>query len=398
MKKALLAFDKFKDALDAVAACETAAELIRSLSPATEIEQVPLTDGGEGFARILTRAANGELNFLKVTGPLFEPVEAHYGLVETSNLPKTVTDLLQVPAKGRLAVIEMAQAAGLEDVPAEKRNPWHTSSFGVGELMRAAVEKGADAILLGVGGSATNDLGIGALEALGLQFYQPDLQPLGRMTPARWKYAATVGSTLKLAGKMPPVRIACDVRNPLLGPEGATRTFGPQKGLKEQDLAAMERWVEKMARRLLGCFGTPWENYESALSFPGSGAAGGIAFGLRTALADVQLVAGFELFSEWCSLQDKIEWADTVFTGEGRADSATLNGKGPGSLIQASREGQRLFFLAGRIDDEVQSQLSKAYPWVSCQPLSGEDWPLETALRETRSQLALQIRKKIQNP
>lgn len=398
MRKALLAFDKFKDALDAVTACETAAEAIASLSPETEVKQVPLSDGGEGFARILTSAVAGDLKTCRVSGPLFQPVDAHYGMVDIAKLPASVPDLLAIPRQGRLAVIEMAQAAGLEQLPADQRNPWHTSTQGVGELMLESIVDGADAILLGIGGSATNDLGVGALQALGLMFYDRELQPLEKMTPARWKLAATIGGTLKLAGKTPPVRIACDVSNPLLGEKGATRTFGPQKGLPQGEVETMERWVNKMARRLLGCFNTPWEAHDSALNHPGSGAAGGIAFGLRTALADVRLVSGFELFCEWCAVHSKLDWADTIFTGEGRADKGTLSGKGPGSLIQKSRKNQTVVFLAGRIDPEVQSQLSVAYPWVSCVELGSREWPLEKALRETRSQLAQKVREHILHP
>ncbi|MCC5833205.1 MAG: glycerate kinase [Opitutales bacterium] len=392
MKKALLAFDKFKDALDALGACETVSAVIREHSPDTEIRRMPLSDGGEGFAQILTAAAGGELKELKVAGPRLKPVQAQYGWVQIEKLPSQVADILQIPAQGRLAVIEMAQAAGIESLHASERDPWHTSSFGVGEMMADAVASGADAILLGIGGSATIDLGVGALEALGLQFYDRDLQPVRQMTPARWKLAATVGSTLKLAGKMPPVRIACDVRNPLVGDKGATRVFGPQKGLKARDIPRMERWVDKMARRLLGCFGTDWDSYETELNRPGSGAAGGIAFGLRTALADVELVAGFELFSLWCRLPENLDWADTIFTGEGGLDAGTLNGKGPGSLIQRARPDQQVIFMAGRIDAEVQSRLSNEYPWVSCNALSPAHWPLEKALRETRNQLASRAR------
>lgn len=396
MEKALLAFDKFKDALDATTACETAAKVILEQKPDTEVRHMPLSDGGEGFARILTEAVKGQLKNLEVSGPRLTPVNAHYGWVDIEQLPSGVADFLRIPQSGKLAIIEMAQAAGFERLQAAERNPWKTTTIGVGELMADAIKEGSDAILLGVGGSATNDLGVGALEALGLQFYDRELQPVRQMTPERWKLAATVGGTLKLSGKIPPVRIACDVRNPLIGAEGATRVFGPQKGLSAEDLPTMERWVEKMARRLLGCFAVDWDQYEAELNRPGSGAAGGIAFGLRTALADVELVSGFDLFSRWCRLQENLDWADTIFTGEGAVDAGTLSGKGPGSLIQCSRPEQRIVFLAGRIDAEVQSLLSNDYPWVSCRALSPEDWPLDRALRETRGQLAKRIREIIQ--
>jgi glycerate kinase len=391
----LLAFDKFKDAIDALGACGIAESVIRIEHPDFQVNKVPLSDGGEGFARILTSAVDGQLINLRVFGPRFSSAQAVFGMVDIEKIPKAACETLSIPTSGKLAVIELAQASGLELLDPIERNPWQTSTFGVGQIIMEAIHAGADAILLGIGGSATNDCGVGAMEALGMICYDHDHQPIQRITPSLWKKVASLGSTLRISKRIPPIRIACDVRNPLLGENGATAQFGPQKGLNPEDLPQLERQMDKMARRLLGCFGHPWDTFDQRLQEPGTGAAGGIAFGLKTALPDVELVQGFALFRKWFNLDERIRDADWIFSGEGSIDEGTLQGKGPGSLIQLAGPEKQFALFAGKIDQSTSQQLLKDFPKLTFHQLSPTEWPLEKALEETATQLELMIREQL---
>lgn len=391
----LLAFDKFKDALDALSACEIAESVIRDEHPNFSVKKVPLSDGGEGFARILSSAVSGQLINLRVFGPRFSTVQAVMAMVDIKNISIAAREVLSIPSSGKLAVIELAQASGLERLDPIERNPSQTSTFGVGQMIMEAIHAGSDAILLGIGGSATNDCGTGALEALGMIFYDHQLQPIQRITPSQWKKVTSLGSTLRISQRIPPIRIACDVQNPLLGENGATAQFGPQKGLIQEDYPQFERQMDKMARRLLGCFGYPWDSFDQRLQEPGTGAAGGIAFGLKTALPDVELVQGFDLFKKWFDLDQCIQEADWIFSGEGTIDAGTLQGKGPGSLIKLAGPQKKFSLFAGKIDDTTSDQLLKDFPKLNFHALSPPEWPLEKALEESESQLQKKVREQL---
>ncbi len=319
--RVLIAFDKFKDALSAAQACEAAAAALRAKHPGWTLDLCPLTDGGEGFAETLTAAGHGRLEHLEVSGPRGGRVRAPIGFVRAANLPGNICSQLALKPGATLALIGLASASGLGLVPRDQRDPWQATSFGTGELIAAATKAGANALLLGVGGSATNDLGLGALAALGFKFPE---------TPA----PATWGKIHRIEGRvqLPPLFIACDVTNPLLGPRGATATFGPQKGLKPADLPRLEVGMARMAALLCVACGQPIARAET----PGAGAAGGIAFGLMIA-AGAHLVSGFDLVSDWLDLPVRIAAADLVLTGEGRFDATSLGGKGPGALVAAAR-------------------------------------------------------------
>ena len=349
--RVLLAFDKFKHALGAAEACAAVAAALRDLAPTDEIDEAPLTDGGEGFAEILTRAAGGKLLRRQVLGPRFAPVEAGYGEVELEKIPAAARARLDVSDHGRLVILEMAQASGLDLLAPAARDPWLTSSYGTGQLLGHAADTSARAVLLGVGGSATNDLGLGALEAVGLEFRGADGAPLTRVTPARF------GDILRLAGEtwphLPDLRIACDVANPLTGPNGATAIFGPQKGLAREDFPRLERAVGTMAKKLCAHFDQP----RTLMMEKGAGAAGGIAFGLSVACA-ARLTPGFALVSDWLRLDERVRAANLVITGEGRFDAGSLAGKGPGAVAAlALRHGKKLIVLAGAVDEPAAAAL-----------------------------------------
>jgi glycerate kinase len=333
--RVLIAFDKFKDSLTAPEACEIAAKALHEKQPDWQISQCPLTDGGEGFANILTRASHGDVHQHTVTGPRGTPVDASFGIVTLRNIPTAARSLLGLPTgiadTASIALIEMATASGLALLNEKERDPWHTTSYGTGELINRSIELGAEAILLGVGGSATNDLGLGTLNALGLSFFDSDGAAISPPIPNTWAQIDTLTGTLP--ANMPPIRIACDVDNPLLGPNGAATIYGPQKGLLAADLPRMEEASARLAALLCDHQGKP----RATMNTPGAGAAGGIAFGMRTA-AEAQLLPGADFVAAWLDVESHLAEADIVITGEGCFDDSSLNGKGPGALTARAIE------------------------------------------------------------
>lgn len=389
----LAAFDKFKDSLSAAQACAIAGEAIRELHPDWTVESAPLTDGGEGFVDILTQAHGGRRETVEVANARLRPVQAKLGWVSLNILPAAVRECLALPAEGELAIVELAQAGGLSSLPPEERDPWLTTTFGTGELIRHAAKEGAAAILLGIGGSATNDLGLGALEALGLLAYDHRLRPVSRLAPAQWKHVSSLGGFVNVRHRFPPVRIACDVRNPLLGPRGATTVFGPQKGLRADDIPRLERQMGKMADRLLGLFGHAPEVFGERKTEAGSGAAGGIGFGLRTALPDARYVPGFSLVSEWLQLDAKLAGADLVLTGEGAFDRSSLDGKGPASILERAAAPARCHIFAGSITEDARTAMSGNPALAGMHALAPADWPLARCLREAPELLRAAVRR-----
>jgi glycerate kinase len=394
----LIAFDKYKGAITAAEACTVAEDILKETRPADNREVTPLTDGGEGFASILASVLEGELKSVPVPGPRFKTVEGKFALVDGSRIPESAWKRLNLPdslAGETIGIVEMASASGYECLEDSERDPWQTTTIGTGVLMKEAVSAGAKAILLGIGGSATNDCGAGALEALGVCYYDQTLQAVTDVLPGTFHKITTVGSTSHLLDTFPPVRIACDVTNPLLGEDGATRVFGPQKGLQEGDTERMERTMRKMGTRLLGLFGRNPAEWDTLMAEPGAGAAGGIGFALRHALPDSQFVEGFPLVADLLDLPRRIRSADWILTGEGRLDASSLSGKGPVGLLRLADATKRVLILAGSIDETAANQLKQAHPNLETVVLSDPDWPLEKALAETGSSLERALRQKL---
>lgn len=379
----LLAFDKFKDALAADDVVAVASGALAEIQPGSEVRPLPLTDGGEGFARILTRSAGGEIFTQRVSGPLGVTVEAHIGIVRLDQLPEQARQLLSLPVNcGRLGLVEMAQAAGLEQVPNDQRNPWHTTTYGVGQILRALVGRGVDAILIGLGGSATNDLGFGALAAL---------LPGAPETPPDWVYPASWPDhpgCLEWSSlvRLPALRFACDVNHSLLGPQGATAIFGPQKGLASSEVKTMDGTLARMA--------AVWESIRKiSADFreeAGAGAAGGLSYGLQVFYGG-QRLPGADLVSRWQDWETHLDWSDCVLTGEGRVDGGFFRGKGPGALANAAlRKGKKVFVLAGSIaPDLINPFPGQLYLY----PITPAGVPLAEALPRTGQFLSETIRK-----
>ena len=368
--KILAAFDKFKDAMPADRACDAALSgALEALGEPIALSHAPLTDGGEGFCPILTQAASGFMEHHKVSGPLGEEVDSPLGWVKLERIPETASKLLGSKS-GKLAIIEMASVAGLEQVPQAQRHPRHCTTRGVGELIRIAVAEEADAILLGIGGSATSDLGLGALEALGLQFC-----PSGQVTPAQWPAIEQITGSIELT--VPPIYIACDVDNPLLGTNGAATVYGRQKGLEANEVEAFDDASARVAKQLCKFY----NQSESTLKTAGSGAAGGIGFGLNVALG-ANYVPGFELVTAWLDLSSKIREADLVLTGEGKFDSSSLAGKGPYALLAAAYSSDTpAILLAGLAEEEAAQTVRECFPGTAVYSITPEGTPLAHALK-----------------
>jgi glycerate kinase len=388
--RVLLAFDKFKDSLTAPAACELTAAALRAAHPDWTLDLCPLADGGEGFCEILTHAAGGTVETHTVAGPRGAPTSATIGFVPLQNIPAAARALLSLDISHwsldippAVAVVEMATASGLALLAPDQRDPWHTTTLGTGELIRLAAERGAVAILLGVGGSATSDLGLGALAALGLQCHSASGSPITPPIPAHWSQITRLSGNLSVSPLVPPIRIACDVTNPLLGPRGAAATYGPQKGLRPADLARLDHESARLA--LLLCAHT--RRPDSLMDAPGAGAAGGLPFGLMAA-ADAQLLPGFDLVSAWLDLERKLAAADLVITGEGRFDDTSLTGKGPGAVAaRALALGKPVHVFAGAVTTAAPTPAA-----LSLHAITPAGLPLPDALRTAPTLLTAAVR------
>lgn len=373
----LLAFDKFKDACSAPELVALATDCLTRMNPEVDIRTRPLTDGGEGFVRILTAAVEGEIESLSVSDPLGRPIAAEYGLIQLDRLPPAARQSLQLPGEAALlGIVEMAQAAGLEKVSPDKRNPWHTTTYGVGQILRAVAARGVDGILLGLGGSATNDLGFGALAAL-RKGTEP--VPPGWVFPHHWPHHPIPFQPSGLIA-MPPLRFACDVDHPLLGERGATAVFGPQKGLPKSEVSRMDRALADQAAALEKLFAVEARGRDEA----GAGAAGGLSFGLKIAFGGMR-IAGATLVSEWQNWTDNLAWADVVITGEGRVDDGFFHGKGPGALARAAlAQGKTVHVFCGSLDANV---VNPAPGKLHLHSITPPGTPLPQALAETRTNL-----------
>ena len=381
----LAAFDKFKDAMPADRACDAALSgALEALGEPLTLCHTPLTDGGEGFCPILTQAASGYMEHHKVSGPLGQEVDSPLGWVNLERIPESARRMLG-SKNGKLAIIEMASVAGLEQVPNSQRHPRHCTTRGIGELIRIAVAEEADAILLGIGGSATSDLGLGALEALGLEFC-----PSGQVTPAQWSAIDQIKGNIELT--MPPIYIACDVDNPLLGTTGAAAVYGSQKGLKPDEIEAFDDASARVAKLLCEFF----NQSKSTLRTAGSGAAGGIGFGLNVAIG-AKYVSGFELVTAWLDLNNKIREADLVLTGEGKFDSSSLAGKGPYALLAAAYSSDTsAILLAGVAEKEAAQTARERFPGTAIYSITPKDTPLAQALKSAPDFLKQKVTEVLQ--
>lgn len=331
--KVVIAPDSFKESLSAAEVASAIAAGLREVWPHAELLCRPMADGGEGTVDALLAATGGEYRESRVRGPLGAPLLAHWGWL---------------PAE-RCALIEMAAASGLQRVPPAERDVLRACSHGTGELIRAALDAGAVRIVLGLGGSATNDGGSGMLRALGVHLEDAAGRPLppGGAALAQLARIDASGLAPRLAGVA--VEVACDVDNPLCGPRGASAVFGPQKGADAAQVAQLDAALARFA----DCCATALGRDERER--PGSGAAGGMGFAARTFL-QASFRPGIELVAEVAGLEAALAGADLAITGEGRLDRQTLHGKTPlGVAALARRHGVPVVALAGSLGDGYQA-------------------------------------------
>ena len=327
--KVVIAIDSLKGSLSSLEAGQAIQEGIQVVYPDAHVVVRPLADGGEGTVEALTIGMGGQLMQVNVTGPLGSPVPAEYGILEAT------------PARPKTAIIEMSAAAGITLVPDEKRNPMYTTTYGVGELIRDAIQHGCRHFIVGIGGSATNDGGIGMLQALGYDFLDKDGNPVsyGGIGLQSLSHISTENVLPEL--KECTFRIACDVTNPLCGPMGSSAIFGPQKG-------ATPEMVKELDEALLHYAELSKETLEHADRFyPGTGAAGGMGFAFFT-YTNAVLESGIKIVLDEIALENVLKDADFVITGEGRLDSQTALGKAPiGVAHLAKKHGKKVLAFAG---------------------------------------------------
>ena len=383
----LATFDKFKDALRADQVCKIVSSNLEDDALDIEVLPCPLTDGGEGFVDVLSRTRPSQTLLLEARNSYGQKIEVSAATVSLEDLPAGIITSLDLPIYGTLFILEMASVCGLSSLLPSDRNPWDTSTEGLGDLLKAAKEMKADAILLGIGGSSTNDAGIGALCSLGLSALDSKGEEISPVQPSTWhRIDAFKAESLV---DLPKIRIACDVENPLLGPEGATFQFAPQKGLPLSELDALEERMCRAVDLLDECFSSA----KSKALKKGAGAAGGIGFGLSLAY-DVKLVSGFQLVSDWLCLPEKIESSDLVITGEGKFDRTSLAGKGPYAVLQLANEYSiPKILVCGKIDEGIKEELFTRVGDVQCVSISQPDLSLEGNLAATRDNLSISAKK-----
>lgn len=346
----LIAIDKFKGSIPATVAAQAIASALNQTLPEAACDLCPIADGGEGTAEAVVTALNGEWCETATFDAQNRPVAARYGLVHEA---------------GRLeAIMEMSTASGLAMVSDLTLNPATATTHGTGLMMMDAMERGAKRIVIGIGGSATNDAGIGMAAALGFRFLDASGAPL-EPTIANMDRLAKIEPP---AAAFPEILVACDVNNPLLGSHGCTRVYGPQKGVT--DFEFFENRLQHLADISKRDLGVDHRNV------PGAGAAGGLGFGLMT-FCGARLTSGFDLIADLVHLRERIAAAALVITGEGRMDAQTLHGKGPMGVADLARElGKPVAAFAGAIEAEDQLRSRIDFLWA----IKPKEMPLAEAM------------------
>ncbi|HEV3473759.1 MAG TPA: glycerate kinase [Actinomycetota bacterium] len=358
--RVVVAPDTFKGTLSAAEVARSLARGWRRADRTADVEEVPVADGGEGTLDALLAARGGRRERARVTGPLGDPVEAAFGLLEGSG---EIT-----------AVVEMARASGLQLISEERRDPLRATTHGTGELILAAAAHGARHLVVCIGGSATNDGGAGMAQAVGIRLLDErgrDLPPGG----AALRRLATIdASGLDATVRDVEIVVATDVDNPLTGPLGASAVYGPQKGAGPEDVVLLDEALGHLAAVIHRDLGV------DVRDVPGGGAAGGLGAGL-TAFLGARLRPGFEAVAEALDLARRLEGADVVVTGEGRYDDQTQYGKAPAGVLRLGRETRcRTVLVAGRIEAGVRPPADIVFSLA-------ERWGTEAAMERARDLL-----------
>ena len=332
--KVVVAIDSFKGSLTSMEAGDAAKEGILKAVPEAEVVVKPLADGGEGTVEAFVEGMGGTYETVTVSGPLGSMVEARYGM-----LPD-----------GKTAVMEMAEASGIILIDRKERNPWKASTVGVGQMIKDAIEKGCRQFIIGIGGSATTEGGIGMLNALGYEFYDAKGDKLSPVFESLGSVARISDENVIPELKDCHFQIACDVTNPLCGENGAVYIYGPQKGVKAEERQPMDDMMSHYAKVVSAFVGEDYSN------MPGAGAAGGLGFAFRSFFHNIELKSGISIVLEATGIERELEDADVVVTGEGRLDSQTANGKVPVGVARLAKQHHcKVVALAGSVTDDASA-------------------------------------------
>ena len=365
----LIAPDKFKGTLSAREVAEAIALGLRDVLPHAKIDIVPMADGGEGTAEAISQALGGSWIQCNAHDPIGREIEARYAWIE----------------KRALAVMEMSEAAGMRRLRSNELNPEVATTFGVGEMISDAARRGAKEIIIGLGGSATNDGGFGMARSLGFRFLEQE-QEIERVLELIMLRKIETSPNLKL----PKIIAAVDVKNPLLGENGATRIFGPQKGVTPERIDDFERALSRLADVVARQFAFDHRNE------PGAGAAGGLGFGLLS-FCGAKIRRGFDVVAETVGLESKMNDLDLVITGEGSLDRQTLEGKTPAGVARlAHKLGKRVFAFVGRASDDPEPRKLFDGVYENARPGMSLEENMKRAaelLRDNARQLAEDLKK-----
>ena len=363
--KVIVAIDSFKGSLSSMAAGETAANAIKKVIPNVNVKIYPLADGGEGTVAALTEGLGGDIVTVRVTGPLGRKVDGLYGSVNDT------------------AIIEMANAAGLTLVPIGQENPLNTTTYGLGELIIKAAEDGCREFIIGIGGSATNDCGLGMLTALGFEFRDNKGFKVGVFGRDLEHISEIDTSKVNPIIKECRFKIACDVNNPLTGNNGCSLVYGPQKGATLEIASDMDKWIGNFAELAIKTLDV------EVASVEGDGAAGGLGFAFRTFL-NGELIKGVDLVLDLIGIADELAEADLLITGEGKIDRQSLMGKAPIGVARLAKSINRkiltvvvcgcAMFDAAEVHESIHEAGIDAYFPILQSPMLVEDaMKVETA-------------------
>ncbi|MCL6454039.1 MAG: glycerate kinase [Alicyclobacillus sp.] len=379
--KIVIASDSFKGSLTAWEVGTVTERALRSVFPDATIEVVPMADGGEGTVDAMVQAASGTWNEVTITGPLGTPVVTRYGVIPSRPVPQMpVAEKPALDAADAMtAIVEVASIAGLPMVPRHLRNPEQTTSYGLGQVIRHALDAGYRRFIVGLGGSATNDGGIGLLQALGAVFLDADERPVPPVGGALPDISTVRLDTIDSRVWESDIQVACDVDNPLCGEQGASAVFGPQKGATPEQVRRLDAGLLHFATRIEAATG------KRLHLVPGAGAAGGLGFAFL--LLGASLVPGAKLVGDVVGLEEKMRGADFVFTGEGQSDFQTLFGKVPFYVAQvAARHGAKAILLSGGLGAGIEALYDH---FVSLHAIVSRPMALDEAMANAASLLAV---------
>lgn len=365
--KILIAPDSFKDCLTSPDVAKFIEMGIRNVFPDASIKLVPLADGGEGTVVTLVTATNGKIFHKKVHDPLMREISAHFGVL----------------GDGKTAVIEMASASGIELLEENERNPWKTTSYGTGELIKHALNKSCRKIIIGIGGSATNDAGTGMLQALGIQFLDANKREIEPGGGALKELVSIKTDKLDQRLKQSKIIIASDVLNPLLGKTGASAVYGPQKGANTDMVRRLEANLQHFADIVRQQQGISVEN------IPGSGAAGGLGAGILAFLPS-EIKPGFDIVKEVVELENHMQDVDLVITAEGKIDNQTAYGKTPAGVAGiAGKYNIPVIAFAGIVEDGINELYKKGFRAII--PITNRPMNLDESMKKAGELLIMAV-------